>query len=128
MEVTTLLIPGLNDSEEELRQIASFIGSVDPAIPWHLTGFHPTYKMTGRSSTPASSLRMAREIGLDTGLRFVYEGNIRSEGSSENTYCPGCSAELIQRTGFSVRRNRLSKGKCPDCREHIEGVWSFSVV
>ena len=123
VEVTTLLIPGLNDSPEELRDIARFVKGVDPGIPWHVTAFYPTYKMTDRKPTPVETLRMARDIGLEEGLRFVYEGNIPGEGG-ENTYCPSCKTELITRFGFSIRQNRLANGCCSDCGEKIEGVWS----
>ena len=123
VEVTTLLIPGLNDSPEELRDIARFVKGVDPGIPWHVTAFYPTYKMTDRKRTPVETLRMARNIGLEEGLRFVYEGNIPGEGG-ENTYCPSCNTELITRFGFSIRQNRLANGCCSDCGEKIEGVWS----
>lgn len=125
VEVTTLLIPGLNDSAQELAAIASFIADLDPAIPWHVTAFHPTYKMLDRQPTPSSSLRMARKIGFDTGLRFIYQGNICS-GEGENTLCPSCHTELITRTGFLVRSNRIQKDRCPECGERIEGVWRFS--
>jgi pyruvate formate lyase activating enzyme len=123
VEVTTLLIPGLNDSPEELRDIARFVKGVDPAIPWHVTAFYPTYKMTDRKPTPVETLRMARDIGLEEGLRFVYEGNIPGEGG-ENTYCPSCGTKLITRFGFSIQQNRLVDGGCRDCGEKIEGVWS----
>ncbi|MCD6388900.1 MAG: AmmeMemoRadiSam system radical SAM enzyme [Desulfobulbaceae bacterium] len=123
VEVTTLVIPGLNDSKEELRDIARFVKSVSPAMPWHVTAFYPTYKMLDREPTPAATLRMAREIGLEEGLRFVYEGNIPGEGG-ENSYCPACGEELISRFGFSIRTNSLSEGSCGKCGELIEGVWS----
>jgi len=123
VEVTTLIIPGLNDSPAELRDIARFIKGVSPAIPWHVTAFYPTYKMQDRPPTPASILRQAREIGLEEGLRFVYEGNIPGEGG-ESTYCPACGEELINRYGFSIRRNNLVDGRCGKCGEEIEGVWS----
>ena len=122
VEVTTLLIPGLNDSKDELRDIARFIKGVDPAIPWHVTAFYPTYKMLDREPTPAATLHMAREIGLEEGLRFVYEGNIPGEGG-ENSYCPACGEELIRRFGFSIQSNSLSEGRCGKCGEFIEGVW-----
>ena len=122
VEVTTLIIPGLNDSEKEFREIARFIKSVDPAMPWHVTAFYPTYKMTDRKSTPVSSLRLARDIGLDEGLRFVYEGNIPGEGG-ENTYCPGCGSEIIKRYGYLIRDNKLKNGHCTVCRKKIEGIW-----
>lgn len=123
VEVTTLIIPGWNDSEEELRDIARFIKGVSESIPWHVTAFHPTYKMMDKPPTPVSILRRAREIGLEEGLRFVYEGNIPGEGG-ENTYCPSCKAVLISRYGFSIMENRLTHdGRCPECGEAIEGVW-----
>ncbi len=123
VEVTTLLIPGLNDSEEELRAIARFIKGVDAGIPWHVTAFYPTYKMTDRNPTPVKTLRMARTIGLEEGLRFVYEGNIPGQGG-ENTNCPSCGREQITRFGFSIGQNRLRNGCCSDCGEKIEGVWN----
>ena len=122
VEVTTLLIPGLNDSAEELEAIAAFIYSVDPAIPWHVTGFHPTYKMLDRKPTSLFSLRMARQIGFEKGLRFVYQGNVRF-GDGENTFCPTCKTELISRTGFLVHTNLLKEVSCPKCQEGLEGVW-----
>ena len=121
-EVTTLIIPGLNDSVEELRDIARFIKEVSPAIPWHVTAFYPTYKMMDREPTPVAILRTARDIGLEEGLRFVYEGNIPGEGG-ENSYCPACGTELISRFGFSIRQNSLIDGRCSKCGEEIEGVW-----
>ena len=123
VEVTTLVIPGLNDSKEELRDLARFIKSVSPGLPWHVTAFYPAYKMLDREPTPAATLRMAREIGLEEGLRFVYEGNIPGEGG-ENSYCPACGQELISRFGLSIRCNSLSDGCCDKCGEAIEGVWS----
>ncbi len=121
VEVTTLLIPGLNDSDKELRDIATFIRGIDPGIPWHVTGFYPTFEMTDRPPTPLERLRRAREIGLEQGLRFVYEGNRPGEGG-ENTCCPACGAELISRFGHTVRRNNVKNGCC-GCGEKIEGVW-----
>lgn len=122
VEVTTLIIPGLNDSSQELREVARFLKSVDPAMPWHVTAFYPTFQMMDRDRTPAATLRRAREIGLEEGLRFVYEGNIPGEGG-ENTYCPSCRMELITRFGFSIRKNNLVGGQCPACKEKIEGIW-----
>ncbi|MCI5128463.1 MAG: AmmeMemoRadiSam system radical SAM enzyme [Candidatus Electrothrix sp. AUS3] len=127
VEVTTLLIPGLNDSAEELKKIASFLQGVDPAIPWHVTGFHPTYKMLDHVSTPASTLKKAWQIGLDAGLRFVYQGNIRSDNGA-NTLCPICHSKLILRSNFTVQHNRLQEGRCPQCMEKIEGIWNISQI
>ncbi len=121
VEVTTLVVPGLNDSEAELTAIAEFICSVSPAIPWHVSRFYPAWHMLDRPITEVASLRRAREIGLKAGLKYVYEGNIPGEGG-ENTYCPGCKHLLIERYGFHVRQNRIRDGRCPDCGETIDGV------
>ncbi len=123
VEVTTLIIPGLNDSGKELRDIAGFIRSVSPTIPWHVTAFHPTYNMMDRRPTPAATLQKAREIGQEEGLYYVYEGNIPGQGG-ENTYCPGCGAELISRFGFSISKNNLADGRCSKCGHPIDGVWN----
>ena len=123
VEVTTLIIPGLNDSSEELRDIARFVKSVDPGIPWHVTAFYPTYKMTDREPTPVETLRRARDIGLAEGLHCVYEGNIPGEGG-ENSYCPSCGTELISRFGYTIRQNKISNGCCSACGVKIAGVWS----
>ena len=123
VEVTTLLIPGLNDSPEELRDIARFIKDIDASIPWHVTAFYPTYKLIDRPPTPAETLRSARDIGLEQGLHFVYEGNIPGMGG-ENTFCPSCGTELITRFGFRIQEDRITGGCCPDCGEKIAGVWS----
>ena len=120
IEVTTLIIPGYNDAEDELRQIAEFICSVAPEIPWHVTAFYPTHKLLDAPRTPAETLRRARKIGLDAGLHYVYEGNIPGEGG-ENSYCHQCGELLIERYGFSIRQNRLQKGCC-SCGAPISGV------
>ena len=122
VEVTTLIIPGLNDSDEELHGIARFIRSVDPAMPWHVTAFHPTYRMTDREPTPPETLQRARNIGLGEGLRYVYEGNIPGMGG-ENTFCPSCGARVIGRFGFSIREVRMRDGRCAKCGEPVSGVW-----
>lgn len=122
VEITTLLIPGLNDDPAELRELAQFIRSVDPAIPWHVTAFYPAWKLVDRPPTPPETLAMARQIGLEEGLRFVYMGNIPGSGG-ENTYCPACGYELITRRGFSILHLRLQGSHCPECHEPIEGAW-----
>lgn len=122
VEVTTLLIPGLNDSPEELRDIARFIKSITPSIPWHVTGFYPTYKLTDRKPTPIETLKKARDIGLGEGLKYVYEGNRPGQGG-ENTYCPSCGAEVISRYGFSIAHVSVEKGLCTQCGGSIDGVW-----
>lgn len=123
IEVTTLVIPGHNDSESELREIATFIADVDPAIPWHVTQFYPTYRLLDRNATPVSTLRRAREIGYEAGLQYVYEGNVPGEGG-ENTHCHACRQLLIERYGFQILANRLQDGHCPQCRAAIPGVWT----
>ena len=122
VEVTTLIIPGLNDSEDELRSIARFLKGVSADIPWHVSGFHPTYKMVDRPPTPASTLQKARQIGLAEGLRFVYEGNVVGSGG-EDTHCPGCGTLLIHRSGFSSQQGAMASGQCGTCGLSIAGVW-----
>lgn len=122
VEITTLLIPGLNDSPDELRDIARFIKGVDPGIPWHVTAFHPTYKMLDRQPTPLHLLQQAREIGQQEGLRYVYNGNIPGAGG-EDTRCPACQALLIKRLGYRIGENLLAAGSCPACGERQQGVW-----
>jgi pyruvate formate lyase activating enzyme len=125
VEVVTLTVPGFNDSDEELREIARFLVSVSPDIPWHVTAFHPDYKMTDPENTGVATLLRAAEIGVAEGLRFVYAGNLPGRvGNWENTYCPGCSALLIERYGFRVLANRIPQGRCPDCARTIPGFWS----
>lgn len=121
VEVTTLIIPTINDSEDELRAIARFLKGVDPAIPWHVTRFYPQYKLLDLPPTPVGTLRRAREIGLEEGLKYVYEGNVPGEGG-ENTYCPGCGELLIARWGFSISRYAIKDGRCPKCGAEIAGV------
>jgi pyruvate formate lyase activating enzyme len=122
IEITTLVIPGHNDSEEELKQIAGFIKSVGEDIPWHVSRYHPTYKLIDQPVTPANTLARAKQIGLDAGLRYVYEGNIPGEG--EDTFCPACKKSLVKRIGFSVLENRVKEGKCGYCGTKVDGVWS----
>jgi pyruvate formate lyase activating enzyme len=120
-EVTTLVIPGINDSDEELERIATFVRSVGPEVPWHVTQFYPAFEMLDRGATPLETLRRARRIGLSAGLRYVYEGNVPGEGG-EHTWCHQCGARLIERYGHRVLRSRLRDGRCPDCRTTIDGV------
>lgn len=122
VELTTLLIPGLNDSEEELRELADWIVAVDCAIPWHVTAFYPTYKMMDRPATPLRLLQRAREIGIAAGLSYVYEGNVPGSGG-ENSNCPSCQARLISRRGYMIEENRVGSGVCPQCGAAIAGVW-----
>jgi pyruvate formate lyase activating enzyme len=125
VEIVTLTIPGFNDSDEELRDIARFLVSVSPDIPWHVTAFHGDYKMTEPENTNVATLRRAAEIGAAEGLRFVYAGNLPGQvGNWENTYCPGCRELLVERHGFRVLRNRVASGRCPKCDRAIPGFWS----
>jgi pyruvate formate lyase activating enzyme len=122
IEVTTLVIPEHNDTDAELRQIAEFIVGVGTDIPWHVTRFHPAYRLLDRPPTPVATLRRAREIGREAGLRYVYEGNVPGEGG-ENTVCAGCGATLIERYGLDLLGNRLRQGCCLECGRRIPGVW-----
>jgi pyruvate formate lyase activating enzyme len=127
LEIVTLIVPGFNDSDAELRDIARFLVSVSPDIPWHVTGFHPDYKMTDRDSTTAGTLRRAAEIGRQEGLSFVYAGNLPGRvGAFENTYCPRCRKLLIERSGYTILEDLLTpaRGVCPGCGTRIPGVWS----
>jgi pyruvate formate lyase activating enzyme len=128
VEIVTLVVPGLNDSDEELRDIARFLVSVSPDIPWHVTAFHPDYKMDDRGATSARTLLRAAEIGAAEGLRFVYAGNLPGAVRSwENTYCPSCRTLLVERVGFRVVSNRLgADGRCPKCQTTIPGVWGVT--
>ncbi len=125
IEITTLVIPGKNDSKEELSQIARFIASVDRNIPWHVTAFHPAYRMMDVVPTPMQSLVTARKVGIDAGLSFVYAGNLPSRDQGyESTYCPKCSALLISRHGYAVEVKSLGKdGLCSECGKAIAGIW-----
>ncbi|MFQ5490696.1 MAG: AmmeMemoRadiSam system radical SAM enzyme [Phycisphaerae bacterium] len=124
VEVVTLVVPGFNDSEDELQRMAGFLATVSPDIPWHVTAFRPDYKMTDRGPTPGETLTRARELGAEAGLRFVYAGNLpgRLDGA-EDTRCPDCGGLLIERQGFRVVRNRMRGDNCADCGRVIPGVW-----
>ena len=119
IEVTTLVVPGQNDSEEELKKIATFLSGLDPSIPWHISGFYPQYKMEDLESTPMEILNRAYDIGKSAGLRYVYLGNV---GKGNNTYCYQCHRLLIERFGFSIRTYKTKEGRCPDCQTPIDGV------
>jgi pyruvate formate lyase activating enzyme len=125
LEVVTLVVPGFNDSDAELKGIAGFLAGISPDIPWHITAFHQDYKMLGPGDTPPETLIRAAGIGHAAGLRYVYAGNLPGETAGlENTRCPGCGGLLIERRGFRVVRNRISAGgNCPDCGTSIPGVW-----
>jgi pyruvate formate lyase activating enzyme len=129
MEVVTLVVPGLNDSLDELKAIATFLAAVSPDIPWHVTAFHPDYQMTDPPATPAETLLAGVEIGRAAGLRYVYGGNLPGRvGDLEDTRCPSCGTVLVRRTGFTVLEGRVtSAGTCPSCGAAIAGVWARRV-
>ena len=123
IEITTLIIPTLNDSEEELRMIAGFINEVGEDTPWHITQFHPMYNLPDLPRTPVSTLRKARQIGLEAGLRYVYEGNVPGE-TGENTYCYNCGKPLIRRFGYSIQENKIKNSACTYCKTKIDGLYT----
>ncbi len=125
LEVVTLLVPGFNDSQEELEALCGFLAGVSPDIPWHVSAFHPDYKMTGPRRTTAEMLKRAAGAGRAAGLRYVYAGNAPGGvGGLENTWCAGCGSLLLERCGFDVVLNRLgADGRCPDCQSAIPGYW-----
>ncbi|MBC7236208.1 MAG: AmmeMemoRadiSam system radical SAM enzyme [Chloroflexi bacterium] len=122
VEVTTLVIPGLNDSDEELRDIARFVrNELGADTPWHVSRFHPTYRLMDRPPTPASSVRRAREIGLEEGLHYVYVGNLFGD-EGEHTYCPRCGVAVIRRLGYTILEHDIRHGACIHCGAPIHGV------
>jgi pyruvate formate lyase activating enzyme len=125
VEIVTLLVPGFNDGDDELRRLTGFIADVSPSIPWHVTAYHEDYRMSGNGSTTAVGLGRAAAFGTAAGLQFVYAGNLPGMvGDLEHTRCPGCREILIERRGFHVRRYRLTTGgSCPACEMPIPGRW-----
>ena len=121
VEVTTLVIPTVNDSDEELREIAEFILSLGPETPWHVSRFHPTYKMLDIPPTPVQSVVRARQIGLEVGLRYVYSGNIPGD-EGESTYCYNCGKVLIPRYGYRLGKTHIKDSKCEYCGAEIDVV------
>ncbi len=126
VEVVTLVIPGFNDSNEELWDAARFLAGLSPDIPWHVTAFHQDYQMTDRDNTDARTLQRAADIGREAGLHFVYAGNLPGRvGEYEDTFCPGCNQPVVRRTGYFVREYHITgQGTCPHCGTHIPGVWA----
>lgn len=122
VEITTLIIPSYNDSEKVINGIIDFILSVDPAIPWHVSQFYPTYQLVDQPRTPISTLRWARDLGMKRGIKYVYTGNVPGEGG-ESTYCPKCGSLLIERIGYRISQNKLKEGGCLTCGTKIEGIW-----
>ncbi len=125
LEVVTLVVPGFNDSVDELWEAARFLASVSPDIPWHVTAFHSDYKMQDTPNTPAKTLLCAAEIGGEAGLRYVYAGNLPGRVDEyETTFCPQCNTALVERTGYHIQAMRVTpRGTCPQCGAAVAGVW-----
>jgi len=123
IEVTTLIIPGINDQPEHLKKIARFIAQkLGTETPWHISAFHPDYKMLDTPATPLTSIQQAYDIGRQAGLQFVYTGNIRHQQNT--TYCPNCHQPLIERLGYQILSNKIIDGKCVYCNHQIPGIWN----
>jgi pyruvate formate lyase activating enzyme len=127
VEITTLLIPALNDSDDELKDIAQFIAGLGKETPWHISRFHPQFKMLNVPATSISSLHRAVEIGKQSGLKYVYSGNVPGD-EGENTYCFHCGNLLIERYGFKVVKINLSGNKCSKCGTELDGVFNETQV
>ena len=122
VEVTTLIIPGLNDDPGELRSLAGFlVDALGPETPWHISRFHPTYRLTDRAPTPVGTLNKAREIGIQAGLRYVYTGNVPGQ-DGESTYCYACGQLIVERWGFTIGKVRIRDGSCSRCGARIDGI------
>jgi pyruvate formate lyase activating enzyme len=121
LEVTTLIIPGINDGDDELTNIAQYIAELGPETPWHVSRFHPTHMLTHVPRTSVATLKRAREIGMDAGLHYVYTGNIPGD-QGEKTLCHHCGRVLIDRFGYATGEYAVKKGRCPDCQTPVAGV------
>ena len=126
VEIVTLLIPGFNDSEQELRGLTAFLAGVSSDIPWHVTAFHGDYKMTDPGNTTPAMLQRAAHIGREAGLRYVYAGNLPGRvGDLEHTHCQGCGERLIARYGYLIQEYKVTaEGACPRCAVQVPGRWS----
>ena len=123
VEITTLLIPGLNDDPDDIESMAEFIANeVGRETPWHISRFHPCYKMKNRASTPVSDLERAYNAGKSAGLKYVYIGNVPGQ-SWENTYCHSCGELLIERYAYNIENYMKEKGKCPSCDAIAYGIY-----
>ncbi len=125
VEIVTLLIPGFNDSEDELKRLTEFVAGVSPEMPWHVTAFHKDYKMTDPANTTPEMLLDAADIGRRNGLRFVYAGNLPGQvGDLEDTRCPSCREALVERYGYFIRGYHITAaGRCPSCDTPVPGRW-----
>ncbi len=128
VEIVTLVVPGFSDDPDELKRMAEFLASVDPLMPWHVTAFHPDYKMADYRPTQADDLLKAVEYGKQAGLKYIYPGNLPGAvGNMEDTRCHHCGAVVIRRRGFLVQQNRVTDaGQCPDCGKPLPGIWGRS--
>jgi pyruvate formate lyase activating enzyme len=125
VEIVTLIIPGFNDTEQELKAMTEFLASVSPDLPWHVTAFHKDYKMTEPDNTTVPALLRAIGIGRQSGLRYVYAGNMPGQvGPHEDTRCHGCGETLIKRRGYTILKATITNGACPRCSTKIPGVWA----
>jgi pyruvate formate lyase activating enzyme len=122
VEVTTLIVPTLNDEKEELRDIARYVHSLGPETPWHISRFHPQYRMQHLPPTPLTTIHMASEIGKEAGLKYVYAGNVPGD-ERENTYCSKCGRLLIKRCGFNVEDIDVTESRCPACKTLLDGIY-----
>jgi pyruvate formate lyase activating enzyme len=123
VEITTLVIPGINDSDDELRELAGWIASLDRGIPWHVSRFFPQYRMMDREPTSSAVLEKAYRIGKDQGLEYIYLGNLHGS-EHEHTCCPGCGSQVIVRDGYRIEKFLLEKGSCVSCGTRISGRWN----
>lgn len=126
VEIVTLVVPNFSDDLDDLKRMAEFLASVDPLMPWHMTAFHPDYKMTdGYRSTTVDDLMKVVEIGKQAGLKYMYPGNLPGQvGEWENTRCHHCNATVVKRYGFYVQQCRVKDdGLCPDCQKPLPGIW-----
>ena len=122
VEVTTLVIPGYNDSVEVLTDIAQFLAGISQDIPWHVSAFYPTYRLLDAPPTGIESIKRALNIGREAGLKYVYAGNII--GESESSICPECGNTVVERRGYRIMKNSVVEGHCPNCKAAVAGVWS----
>jgi len=122
MEITTLIVPGENDSEDELKRLANFLVGLDPAIPWHISRFYPQYRMEDKDATAVSVLERAYEIGRAAGLHYVYVGNVPG-AKGESTFCHKCGELLIARVGFKISADHIKNASCPKCHAKVVGIW-----
>jgi len=126
VEIVTLVVPGFSDDADDLKRMAAFLSSVDPLMPWHVTAFHPDYKMSdGYRRTRAEELLKVVEYGRQAGLKYLYPGNLPGQvGGGENTRCHHCGSTVVRRYGFAVLENRIGRGgTCPDCHQTLPGIW-----